>query len=376
MKTGGVTLLALAMSASLTGVLTGCAGNLSQMRTDPERAYIDACTVLRQAAESQDALVRVHAVEALAQTLGPEVGELYAQSLTDPHPGVRFAGAMAIGDVRFSPGKRKLLEMVENPETDKNVLVAALYALHRLGNDKYTGLLADLLTCEESGSVRANAAMAMGKMDEPSAKEPLKARLANERTPMVQLQIREALARIGDAASAELLEAHAKSPFLDEQLAAIPVLADVRPANAVRVLRWLLSSRHPPRVRVSAAGALAKMGQTGKRTYEYALSAVRRPDKIMRKSYAKVRKVSVMEIYSLQRLAAISLGWMKQDSAVDSLVPLLRSQDGGVRVASAMSIIRLLSSYRTAPTPAGGKADEEQPSPTTRPEMHSAGGKD
>ncbi len=325
-------------------ILAGCA---SAPPVDLAAVYADAKATLDRGLADGDPFTRSHTIEALAETMGPHAGQSYERALADPSPLVRFAAAMAIGDTRYNPAKTHLLKMAQDKELepDRRVMPAVIYALYRLEDTTYASDLYSLLFDSER-EVRANAALAMGKMQEPSAIGPLKTRLNDEQDPLVRLQIIESLALLGDAVSALSLEAYTKkTPFIDERLVAIPAMARVRSGTAGQVLLELLGSRQPPRVRVAAAGALGMLGQSNPTGYALCQAAVTDPQRVLDQAYGRRRPGSELEVSSLRRLAAISLGWMGDQSAVENLHPLLDSPDGAIRAAAAMSILRLLPGY-------------------------------
>ncbi len=349
------------------------------MTVNPVKARIDARTTLYEAAESPNPEVRCHAIEALGETMGKQAGGVYMEGLNDENPAVRFTAAMVIGDLQYAPAKKRLQKMASGPgadgaETDKRTYCAVLYALHRLGDDTHTNDLIDLLFDREA-VIRANAALVIGKMGKPSGTDPLEALLADEKDPAVKLQVTESLAMLGDTRSAEMLEAYTKGLFLDLRLAAIPAMAKVAPKRAQVLCTELLDDRHPPRVRVAAADALARTGIVQEEQYRLCVRAVEEPQAMMRESYPK-RKTKPLDVKSLRRLGAIALGSMGRSSAVNFLYPLLKNQDGAIRVAAGMSILRILP-------PGGERAPQTQPrtdgTKKNQPgtfRLHSAGGKD
>lgn len=332
------------LAAVLPAAMCGCVGP-PPPGVDSTRACIDAKTALLQAAEDQSPQTRANAMEALAQTVAGRSGRLFVQALGDESPAVRFAAAMAVGDVGHAPAKAPLLKMAadKNVEPDRRVLCAVICALHSLGDDTHAGELGKLLFDREA-EVRANAALVMGKMGEPSAIGPLKTLLGDEQNTMVELQVVESLALLGDPACTMRLEAYSKRPFLDERLVAISALARVRSQRAVPVLRELLGQRNPLRVRVAAAGALGRLGQFEQEGFDLCMRAARDPQAVLAPPGTRGAGKNVpAEASALAHEAAISLGWMRNQQAVSVLHPLLSSPDGSVRVAAAMSILRLFS---------------------------------
>ena len=304
--------------------------------------YVDARTALLQAAVSEDPVTRANAMEAIGRTLGPSSGGILAQGLDDENVTVRFAAAMAIGDMGYPPAEKRLIQLIEDPESDQRVVSAAIYALYWHNNEKYAGQLGTLLFSDFDLG-RAAAAMAMGKMDESSAVGPLRSLLDEEEVPGVRVSILEALARLGDKASMQTLESYARGYFLDLRLAAIPALARTKTPRAEMVLEELLGSRNPPRVRIAAAGGLGLLGAASDRGYNLCCEALRDPEGMLRRSYGN-KQINPVEVSSLRQLAEISLGQMKQEKAVYLLHPFLKDADGSVRVAAAMSILEILSS--------------------------------
>lgn len=314
---------------------------------------------------------------------------MYKDALGDKYPAVRFAAAMAIGDVRYENARDVLVGMAQTKnkdaraEPDKRVFCAVIYALHRLGDRRFTGQLGELVSDDEK-EVRANVAMILGKLGEKSATIPLEARQGVETDPTVQLQLVEALAALGEPRYVNLLEAYTKGQWLEDRLVAISAMERVGSERAPQVLREMVASRQPPRVRVAAAGALAGLGVVEDSGYRLCIRAIRSPVSMLREQSGASKVISDVETASLRGLGALSVGKMKRTEAVKALHPLLSTQDGGVRVAAAMSILRLLESYRPAPV-SPPIAPKPQPASQTAapekklkklPELHTAGGKD
>ena len=356
-----------------TAALAGCAEPEVTL-VDPQMAFIDASAALRQASDDPDPVTRANAIEAIAQTTGATEGAIFEQGLDDPYPAVRFAAAMAIGETLYEPARDVLVRMARREredrraEPDKRVFCGVIYALHRLGDTSVTGELGPLLFDAER-EVRCNAAMVMGGIAESSALPALRMRLGDEHDPTVQLQIVEAMAMLGDSASAALMESYTKTQFLEDRLVAISAMERVRSDRARVVLRSLLAEDQPPRVRVAAAGAMGRMGEASDQGRWICTRGAQAPKRVMRESRTVQGESSEMEMLSLQRLAAISLGWMKDQNAVGVLHPLLKSDDGPVRVAAAMSILRLLKARELA----AESEIEIEPEPQTKASPQSQG---
>ena len=329
---------------------SGCFGPTG-LQTDPKKARIDARDALRQAAESPDRFARSAALEAMAEVWGPAASGSYMEGLNDPYPNVRFAAAMAIGDVRYAPARATLRTMAqfktEGAERDKRAYVGVLYALYRLGDTRHTRDLGKLLFDREE-NVRANVAMVMGKMGEPSAVGPLRTLAYQEQKAEVRVQAWAAMAVLGDERSVMSIEARARVPFpLDSQLVALQALGRLKTRSSIGQLRRVLSSsRQPPQARVRAAESLARISETDDYGYQFCLASVRQPREVMaaaiKKATGEVGKIEARDVAMLRELACTALGWMGRPPAIDALHPLLRDSDARIRVVAARSILRLL----------------------------------
>ncbi len=359
----------------------GCNTRQAETGPDPQRAYFDARATLRQAAEDPDPKVRTNALEALAQTEGPAAGAIMMQSLRDEREPVRFAAALAIGDVRYGPAKPILLTMIKESASHPKLMCSLIYALHRLGDDTYTGELGSMLHHKDKW-VRATTAMIMGRIGEPSAIEPLKYRQRMDHDPVVILQIVEALARLGDNIAAVRLEAYARSRKYEDSIIAIKALGLVANPRSALMLRRLMNDRRAePAMRVVAAESLARMGE--KVTDDLPRRSATDPEGVLRKARGKNIRIRQIEITSLQTLAILSLAYVDDPQALETLVPLLRSSNGVVRVASAKSLLQLLKAYKSthrleAKKPIEKPAEKKTPTtmPAKAPRLHTAGGKD
>lgn len=324
------------------------------MKSDPIKVAIDAKHVLLSAVDDKDDFTRAEAIEGLGQTLGTDVGNTYIQALQDPSPVVRFAAAIVVGDLKYASAKPELMRMTAGPpdgERDKRVFAGAVYALYRMGNTDHTRELAPLLFDPE-WEVRANVALVMGKMGNVHAMAPLKALRSTERTPGVQIQVKDSLAMLGDTGSIESLEGYARSSiYVDERIPAIQALAKVRDRQAVYLLRGMVRPGETVLVRVVTAGALAELGYYSQEGFDLCVRTVQDPVVVLNESTGGKVQIAAEDAAKAEQLAAVSLGLMGNAAAVDPLQPILRSADGSARVAAAKSILMLLASYQKVQPP-------------------------
>ena len=94
-----------------------------------------ALGTIQEGLADNDPLVRVRALEVVADTgqirLMPQVHQL----LHDKSMPVRFAAALAVGDLEYSPSKSSVSQLLK--DSDANVTTAAAYAMTKLGAAQY-----------------------------------------------------------------------------------------------------------------------------------------------------------------------------------------------------------------------------------------------
>jgi hypothetical protein len=118
------------------------------------------------------------------------------------------------------------------------------------------------------------------------------------------------------------------------------------------VLKELTADREPARVRVKAAGELARLGFGDTAMLSYCLRAIREPAELLKESAQVSRRAADSDAGSLKLLAIIAMGWFGDEKVVNDLHSLLRDREGPIRVAAAASILRLLKGYKPLTAPA------------------------
>lgn len=255
-----------------------------------------ALEVLEDAAFSDSALLRANAIEAL-QVVPNRVDAVARAGLTDQNAGVRFASLMTIGKLKLQSSRQYLRPLLS--DTDPRVRMAAIYALVRLGETVDQTPLANSLLAGES-PVRAQAAYILGEIGNPSAVPMLRdtaappsrvegpdgrplekpARRIDE--TLFRLQIAEALMKLGDDRVRHVIHSALYPAARDDLEAAVlaaQILGELRDDTAIRQLVELIEQPaanspqttdprdrvflQPIELRLAAATAVAKMGDTG-----------------------------------------------------------------------------------------------------------------
>jgi HEAT repeat protein len=253
--TGGRMALLLGCLASV-----GCMPELRRPLTaDGQRQFRgQALSFLKQAVTSDDPTLRIQALEAL-QTVAPQEGVPYIMdNIDNGYAGVSFAALMSVGAIQEKRCTEKTRIRAE--DNDPHVRIAALYALHRLGDTKRTSELGDLLMNHPDARVRANAAVAIGRLGEKGSAGLLRTANHREKKDVVKMQIREALAMLRDRRATDELIFAGYSAAPDQALPALAFLAEAANDRAEDLFRHRLNKAEIPELHLVAARGLGKLG--------------------------------------------------------------------------------------------------------------------
>ncbi len=289
---------------------------VQHVEVDPQ-LLVSARQEIAQAFGSNDPVLRANALEAAQGALdAPAARDMVLHGLGDADGLVRFAAAMAAGQMRLKEAYLPLLKLVNDPNV--RVRIGVRYALHRLGDTRFSHDL-ERTAMDPSKYVRADTAMVLGMLNEPSALKILR-QMQNDDEPLVRLQVAEAMWRLGDEQGLQSLTAASISKFSDDQIIAIHALAGPRDTRVLEHLRGKLTSDWPEITLVAARGMGALGSDEG---YGVALAGARSNDP---------RQKS---------LASLAFGAIGRADAQTHLAPLLRDPNPGVRLASATGILQL-----------------------------------
>lgn len=295
-----------------------------------------ALDLLRIAVESENALIRANAIEALELAPDEAAGAITA-GLTDRNRGVRFVAAMTAGRLHLSGALPRLRALLQ--DSSPSVQAAAMFAIDACGERIDVSPLGGMVMSDDP-EVKGNAALVLGEMGEASAlpmlREALRRRLPRasvSRQRVVDLQIAEAMVKLGADSELEVIRAALFAP--DEQ-AELVVLAcqlcgRLKDRAYVGSLRDIATRTQPrveaPEVRLAAVLALAQIDHPN------AISRI--PIEYLGHERAEVRAQ-----------AAATLGWTGDPAALTPLAATLDDRNALVQVASAGAILRLTSAVR------------------------------
>ena len=325
-------LAAVALSVALVGCAhkTTPAERMEAMLTAPplpvappvKKVPLDAALAARARKtvtallDSEQPLLRANAVEAAEQLPPGEAQPLIAARLDDDDSRVRFAAAMSAGRMRLVELRPQIERMLDM--RSPNGRVAALFALHQFGDASRTILLQDYAV-DESDVVRANTAVVLGLIGEPTAVRVLRV-MREDPDNNVRLNAADALWRLRDKEGFEALLAASISQFSDDQTIATLALANPRDPRAVPALEGKLTGDYPE-VALAAARGLGLLG--------------------VDRGYDLAAKYAGSDDPRRRAMAALAFGGIGRLDAQPKLAPLLADADPRVRVAAADAVLGL-----------------------------------
>jgi HEAT repeat protein len=279
--------------------------------------------------------VRAQSIEAAAEIPGEDIALLIREGLGDEQAGVRFAACMALGrrtDASTAGAVRKLLG-----DPDPSVRVGVYFALERVGDPSNRQTWVEILRQAERPSVRRNAVLALGQLEDKATLPLLKLAAETDDDEGVRLQAMEAVAVLGDrdAINRFIHDAFGGAGF--RQVFALLTLGRVGDPRVLPTLRARLAHAPYVEARLAAARALAMNGYDA--GYDLAVQCLAWnepdpaiPDDPPQTQVMRVRSMAALVLGDLGDRRA--LGWLKQQ--------LERSNDPRVQLAAVTAILKIL----------------------------------
>ena len=295
-----------------------------------------ARAIVREAAASDHALLRANAVETLQHLPREEAKAAIGSALDDPDPHVRFAAAMAAGRLRLTDFHDELRVLADGPSP--NGRVAAIFALHRIGDTSLSHRLEDY-AFDADPLVRANTAVALGLLEEPSAKVLLEPMMMEDIDPNVRLNAAEALWRQRSVTGYEAVLAASISQYADDRVLGTLALAAPHDLRALPALEGKLTDDYAE-VTLAAARGLGELGSDR----GYAVAVAHLDDEDPRR----------------RSMAALALGSIGRTDAQTHLRPLLNDSEPSVRLAAANAILRITETVANRPSQADASLEEQR----------------
>ena len=275
--------------------------------------------------KSRDGRVRANAIEVVSAgkkgVFLPKIVEL----LNDEVVPVRFAAAVALGDLQYEKGENQLQQLLNSP--DLNVKVAAAYALCRLGEKQHLSIIEKAAQTDDQ-TVKANAAMLLGKLKSKESLTILYSLKDNEdSSDTVAFNATEAIARIGDGKIYPKIWTMLISVYADDRYMGIQAMGALGTAKAANALLTMLDDE-VTEVRLAAAEQLGLLGDISGQfvVLEYLAGSQQQEKTVVEKRNA---------------LAALAIGQIGTEKLIEYLPKLLKNDSPAVQLAAAKSIFML-----------------------------------
>jgi HEAT repeat protein len=273
-----------------------------------------------------DPQVRANAIEVVASTralgLMPNVQKLLADQVVP----VRFAAAVAIGDLAYTPAKDQVGPLLNDP--NPNVQLAAFYAISKLGQPEIYQEICKAVAGSDQ-TVRANAAMLLGKSGNKDGIRFLYWTLQrDDSSDMVILQAAESIAMLGDPRIYRKLWTGLISKYADDRIISIRAMGALGTDEAKSALITMLDDP-VPEVRLAAAEQLGKSGDFAGEAEVLAVF--------------EKNLMADMDAPGQQRvktLAALAIGEVAAERPAKYLPQLLQDPSKVVRLAAAKAVLR------------------------------------
>ena len=224
--------------------------------TNEDSPQAEAFRVIQNALDDTNPVARVNAIEVIATTGQFRLMSKVERLLRDEFAPVRFAAALAVGDMRYSQAKSSLSPLLK--DKDVNVIIAASYAMGRLGSTEYFKVVRKAINNNDQ-TVRANAAFLLGKTGDKNSLDILKSALEDKNSnDKVRFQILEARARLGDDEVLQKLWAIVYSAFADDRIMGIRAIGLLGTSKARDILVTKLDD-NVLEVRLAVAEQLGKL---------------------------------------------------------------------------------------------------------------------
>ena len=295
----------------------GKADNLGQMK-------LKASSIIRSGLSDDDAMIRTNSIEVVATTRAGEFMPIVTKRLIDPTVAVRFTAAIAIGDMQYSPARSVLQKIIK--DKNKNVMMAASYALTRVTKTNFSTLIRNLAKSKDQ-TVRANAAMLLGKLGDDQDVELLYWIMSDSRSgDKARLQAAESIAMMGDEEIYQKLWTLLISKYADDRAIGIKAMGKLGTTDAMNAIVTMLMDE-VPEVRLFAAVELARLGDpSGKEEI---------------KDYLESNRQHIRDTKMADVVAGMAIGYLGGEDMVQYLPGLLDSSEKQVRLSAAQSVLML-----------------------------------
>lgn len=286
----------------------------------------NALRIIQESLVDNDPLVRIHAIEVVASTGQLKLMPIVSRLLQDQIMPVRFAAALAVGDLEYLPAKGSVSKLLK--DNDANVIVAAAYTMGKLGSVEYVKVLRQALNNDDQ-KVRANAALLLGKIGDKSSLESLWNTMQDKNSDdRVIYQSAEAIAMLGDQRIYQKLWTMLISVHWDVRIMGVRAMGKLRTIEAKNALMGMLND-DIVEVRLAAAEQLGALN-----------------DPIGESKVIEVFKKNLTaglnkgDEQRIKGLTALAIGQICTPPLTKFLPQLLQNESKLVRIAAAKAVLQ------------------------------------
>ncbi len=313
----------------LTLLLIGCEesiqGKSSGVHTINELAP-QALSILQAGLADSNPKVRMNAIEVVSDTKRTELMPSVQKLIKNEYVPVRFAAALAVGDMKYVPAKSLVKRLSTAP--DENSRIAAAYALACLGATEHLKTIREAVRSKDQ-TVRANSITLLGKYgDENDLKLLYRALRDEDSGDKVRFQTVTAIAQLGDQKIINKLWPMILSAYADDRVVGIQAMGTLGTSKAGDILATKLGDVVPA-VRLAAAGQLGKLGDKS-------------GESVVKEVFARNLTAGLddKEAEQVYMMAALAIGQIRSGSLSKYLAELLKNESKFVRISAAKAILQ------------------------------------
>lgn len=290
-------------------------------RSDP--VQVEAYKILEGGLADPEAVVRTHAIEAVVATRRMQLMPTVQKLLQDQTMPVRFAAAVAIGDLEYYIAKNSVSRALRDP--DHNVVIAASYAMGRLGDPEYYEVLRKALFSSDL-TVRANAAFLLGRTGDTRSIELLKqVQLDKGSDDKVRYQALEARAELKDTTVLKKLWAMVYG-YAEDRMIGVRAMGALGGSQARDILVTKLDDELLE-VRLAAAEQLGRLGDS---------SGEPEVLDVFEKNLTAGLEEAALDRTNL--LTAMAIGRLCTPALTEHLTGLMKNKSKSIRIAAARAV--------------------------------------
>ncbi len=305
--------------------VSGCSSNTKNTKPGLSDMQTEAYKIINDSLRSDNPFVRVNAIEISANTKQLNYMPNVQAMLQDRFVPVRFAAAVAIGEMQYSPAVNAVNQLLR--DSDPNVIIGASYAMSRLGYPEYLNVLRETINSTGSQTIKANSALLLGKSNDKTSIKPLYNLMrAPDSSEMVSYQAAEALAMLGDESIFNTIWTMLISVYADERIIGVKAMGALGTPQAENALLSMLSDQIVE-IRISAAEQLGKL--KNKKGKNVVLEVMKK------KLYQNQDPQSRERILTL---TALAIGEIGTKDLTKFLPELMKNESPFVRLAAAKAV--------------------------------------